>query len=235
MLISIITINLNNLKGLIKTFESVINQSNKDYQFIVIDGGSTDGSIDYIKKNESFFSYWISEPDKGVYHAMNKGLEKAEGDFCIFLNSGDRFYSNYILSEVSNLIQSNYDLVYGLIAWDHQSDLWNPKEGYKPFEITTDSPIPHQGSFFKTSTLKEYGGYNENYKIISDWCVMFDYIVSKKSLKKISLIISQCEKQGISVLNFNNNKKERLDFLFKNHFKLLIISILFRVKQIILK
>ena len=87
--LSIITINLNNAEGLRKTIPSVISQTYCDFEYIVIDGGSTDGSVDVIKKYADKLSYWVSEPDAGIYNAMNKGIRKAGGEYCQFLNSGD--------------------------------------------------------------------------------------------------------------------------------------------------
>ena len=89
MQLSIITINRNNKTGLEKTIYSVVNQNYKDYEYIVIDGDSSDGSLEVIKRNEKYFSYWVSEPDSGVYQAMNKGIDRANGEYCLFLNSGD--------------------------------------------------------------------------------------------------------------------------------------------------
>ncbi len=85
---SVITINYNNKEGLTHTLNSVINQSCKDYKSIIIDGQSTDGCVDAIKEYTSHITYWVSEKDKGVYHAMNKGIAKAHGEYCIFMNSG---------------------------------------------------------------------------------------------------------------------------------------------------
>jgi len=84
MQLSIITINLNNASGLEKTIQSVISQTNKDFEYIVIDGASTDGSVEVIKKYSSGINYWVSEPDTGIYNAMNKGIRKAQGDYCYF-------------------------------------------------------------------------------------------------------------------------------------------------------
>lgn len=89
MLISIITINYNNSIGLADTIRSVISQIDANYEYIVIDGGSTDDSVKVIKQYEDKLSYWVSERDRGIYHAMNKGIEQATGDYCLFLNSGD--------------------------------------------------------------------------------------------------------------------------------------------------
>ena len=100
MRFSIITINFNNKDGLRRTINSVLCQTCTDYEFIIIDGGSTDGSVEVIKENERKITYWVSEKDKGVYHAMNKGVAQAHGDYCVFMNSGDCFHSPDALSSV---------------------------------------------------------------------------------------------------------------------------------------
>ena len=92
--LSIITINYNNLEGLKRTVESVINQTSKEFEYIVIDGGSNDGSGAYIESKSEHIDYWVSEPDKGIYNAMNKGIAKASGEYLLFLNSGDHLFSN---------------------------------------------------------------------------------------------------------------------------------------------
>ena len=89
--ISIITINYNNCEGLRRTIESVVNQTCRDFEYIIIDGGSTDGSVDVIKRYADNIDYWVSEPDKGIYNAMNKGIRMATGDYVQILNSGDMF------------------------------------------------------------------------------------------------------------------------------------------------
>ena len=88
---SIITINYNNEEGLRHTIESIVCQTYTDFEFIIIDGGSTDGSVDVIKEYAEHIAYWVSEKDNGRYNAMNKGVCQAKGDYCIFMNSGDCF------------------------------------------------------------------------------------------------------------------------------------------------
>ena len=100
MKLSIITINLNNKEGLQKTIESIVNQTFRDYEFIIIDGGSNDGSIDVIELYKENITYWISEPDKGIYNAMNKGISIAKGEYYYFLNTGDRLISNDVLEKI---------------------------------------------------------------------------------------------------------------------------------------
>ena len=98
MKLSIITVNLNNLEGLKKTYESVVCQTFTDYEWLVIDGGSTDGSREFIEQHQDKFAYWCSEPDKGIYNAMNKGIVKAKGEYLNFMNSGDCFASSFVVA-----------------------------------------------------------------------------------------------------------------------------------------
>ena len=100
MRFSIITINFNHADGLENTIQSVINQTCHDYEFIIIDGGSSDGSVDVIRKYKENINNWVSEPDGGIFPAMNKGTRQAHGDYCIYMNSGDTFYDNRVLEKV---------------------------------------------------------------------------------------------------------------------------------------
>ena len=101
MILSVITINYNNAEGLNRTIQSIDTQTWKEFEYIVIDGASNDGSIDVIKRFESIIDLWISEPDTGVFNAMNKGIKKAKGDYLLFLNSGD-----FLVDKEPKIIQS---------------------------------------------------------------------------------------------------------------------------------
>ena len=94
---SIITVNYNDAQGLEDTIKSVVSQTYNDYEFIIIDGGSTDDSKYIIEENQSQIDYWVSEPDKGIFNAMNKGILASKGDYLIFMNSGDCFYNEKVL------------------------------------------------------------------------------------------------------------------------------------------
>jgi len=107
--LSIITVNLNNAEGLRKTIESVVTQTFTDFEYIIIDGGSTDGSVEIIKLYADKITYWVSEPDKGIYNGMNKGIMVAKGEYCQFLNSGDWLVNENVLKEVF----ADVDIVYG--------------------------------------------------------------------------------------------------------------------------
>ena len=112
---TIITINFNNSAELRQTIESVLGQTMKDFEYIVIDGGATDGSVEVIKDYADHIDYWVSEPDKGVYNAMNKGLGKAHGEYVNFMNSGDTFHSPNVLEEVDRQI-GDADILFGNVC-----------------------------------------------------------------------------------------------------------------------
>lgn len=119
-LITVITVVYNGEKYLEETILSVINQSYENIEYIIIDGGSTDGTLDIIKKYEDKIAYWVSEKDKGIYDAMNKGIKTATGEWLNFMNAGDHFYSRDILAKLfDNLNQDEYDLIYSDILFSN--------------------------------------------------------------------------------------------------------------------
>lgn len=170
MKLSIITINLNNKDGLQNTIDSVVSQTFKDFEWIVLDGGSTDGCKELIEKYADKFSYWVSEPDKGIYNAMNKGIRHAHGEYCLFLNSGDYFVDGEVLDKVF-AVDFDEDVVYGCVG--------NMCDGFvkrkdSPKEVTlhtlVKSTILHSGnSFIRRDAFDKWGLYDENLKIVSDW------------------------------------------------------------------
>ena len=115
--VSIITVNYNNNEGLQKTFDSVFAQTYVDFDYLVIDGGSNDGSRELIESNKDKLAYWLSEKDRGIYDAMNKGIDNAKGEYLLFLNSGDYLYNKDVLREVAES-GLDADIVYGDIIWD---------------------------------------------------------------------------------------------------------------------
>jgi glycosyltransferase involved in cell wall biosynthesis len=115
--LSIITINYNNVKGLEKTINSVVNQSYNDFEYIIIDGGSTDGSVDIIKKHENKIVFWVSEPDNGIYDALNKGVKHSNGEYLLFLNGDDCLIDDAILQKISYHLEFK-DLIYFDIYFD---------------------------------------------------------------------------------------------------------------------
>jgi glycosyltransferase involved in cell wall biosynthesis len=206
--ISIITVNYNDKIGLKKTIESVVKQTFVDYEFIIIDGGSTDGSREIIEEYADRISYWVSEPDKGIYNAMNKGIRSATGYFVLFLNSGDIFYDNKVLSEIDSLIGIDFDIYYGdIIVKKQNSQRLKKYPDELSFSYFYTNALCHQSCFIKRELFYEHFFYNEDYKIYSDG-EFFMYTICCKNVpyKHIDLTISIYDFTGIS----SNPKFEKL-------------------------
>ena len=205
MKLSIITINYNNKDGLEKTIKSVICQSFKDYEYIIIDGGSTDGSVEVIEKYKANINYWVSEKDNGIYHAMNKGVKVANGDYCLFMNSSDTIYKNTTLQEAFGL-DFKEDIIYGHFM--SEGKLRVPVEKITMLNLLTHT-LGHQSTFIKRSLLNK-NPYDENLKIVSDWKFFFqELIFNNVSYRRIDTIIADFDTNGVSMNNQDKLKKER--------------------------
>lgn len=183
MKLSIITINYNNAEGLRKTLASVASQTYRNIEHIIVDGGSTDESVDIIRKYESsnrssvhpLTIIWSSEPDNGIYNAINKGIRKATGDYVQILNSGDLLASNDIIERImAKLKDNNYpEMLYGnAVDVDNGKRLSShgPRIEYSLLSLYR-ATYPHDSTFFKRElfSAERYGLYDENLKIVSDW------------------------------------------------------------------
>ncbi len=170
MKISIVTINLNNLNGLKNTLTSVANQGYDNIEYIVIDGASIDGSVDTIKANQTNITSWLSEPDSGIYNAMNKGIEIATGDYLLFLNSGDILYNESVIAEFVKVAQEKKDLYSGTIAFDkHDRRNYEQAPEKLTFGFFFENTLRHPCTFIKRTLFEQFGTYNEANKIVSDW------------------------------------------------------------------
>ncbi|MFV5692442.1 glycosyltransferase family 2 protein [Flavobacterium sp. LT1R49] len=167
--LSIITINYNNLEGLKRTVESVVNQTWKEFEYIVIDGSSTDGSAAYLESQSDIIDYWVSEPDNGIYNAMNKGFMKATGEYLLFLNSGDHFYSDNVLQKNHKFLVEK-DLVYfNLNFVDKANSRISKYPERLAFSHFIHGSLPHPATFIKKQLFEIVGPYDEGFEIISDW------------------------------------------------------------------
>lgn len=217
--LSIITVCYNNKDGLKKTIDSVRNQTFKDYEFIIIDGGSNDGSKDVIEANKDLFSFWCSESDGGIYQGMNKGIDHATGEYCLFLNSGDVLLNNSVLANVFNI---NYaeNILYGnviRIVGNKKQHIRYPKQLTFYDFYKTSAAIHHQATFFKRDLFCKYGLYDETSYMNADWRFYFKTIVqNNESTRYLNKTISVCDGTGTS--NSINRKLEKFqaDIDFKN-------------------
>ena len=187
MKLSIITVNLNNRDGLQKTIDSVVSQTFKDFEWIVIDGGSTDGSKELIEQYADHFAYWVSEPDKGIYNAMNKGIKVAKGEYLQFLNSGDWLWEETTLQKVFSE-KNDEDIIYGdCIEADGERSIFPEK--FDTLFLYRGN-INHQASFSKASLFQNQL-YSEDYRIASDWELLLrEVLFGNATYHKVDIIVS---------------------------------------------
>lgn len=224
--LSIITINRNNVVGLRKTMESVFSQIYRDFEYIVVDGASDDGSVEVVKEFEQkmnpslqggdgvgFFT-WISEPDTGIYNAMNKGIKKAAGVYCLFLNSGDFLITPDVLERVfaqqidADIINARCNVSdNGKVTW---TSPYLPQVSLKDLYFVG---LPHQSTFIRRSLFEKYGLYREDFRYNSD--IDFWYK---------SIILGDATTQGVDVVTTDYNldgqsSKDALTDVYKKEMK----------------
>ncbi|MFP4514864.1 MAG: glycosyltransferase family 2 protein [Parcubacteria group bacterium] len=209
VLITIITVCLNSEKYIEETIKSVINQDYKNIEYIIVDGGSTDKTLDIIKKYEKYINKWISEPDKGIYDAMNKGIDMANGELIAFLNSDDYYFSNALKEISKKYKETKADVITGKLA------LIN-KKGHILKIINKDSSkmksnnfsISHPSSFIKTKLMKKYK-FDTNYTIAADYKFLFILFLKKYKFININYVIAAFREGGISSF-WLKRKKEKI-------------------------
>ncbi len=212
MKISIITITYNSEETLEDTIKSVISQSYKNIEYIIIDGGSTDGTMDIVNKYKDFISTIVSEPDKGIYDAMNKGVERATGDLVGILNSDDFYANDTVLQNIANKIGKNdgiyADLVYvDRVNTDKIIRYWKSKE-YKEGSFLKGWMPPHPTFFIRKEIYNKYGNYNLSLKSAADYELMLRLIHKEKiSITYLPEIITKMRVGGQSNASLSNRLK----------------------------
>ena len=205
MKLSIITVNYNDSKGLERTINSVISQSFHDYEFIIIDGGSTDDSVDVIRKYGQYIDYWVSEPDGGIYPGMNKGLRQAKGEYVNFMNGGDCYHSADVLEKIFAL-DTDADIITGIHS---ENGLRNVGKGGVTMLDLYKWAIDHQASFIRREVAQRHP-YDEKYRIVSDWKFFIEALVLDNcTFYYTDTIVVDVDMEGISNTNFELDKKER--------------------------
>jgi len=209
MKISVITVNYNNLSGLKRTLPSVFAQTYTGYELIVVDGGSTDGSKEYIQSQERI-DQWVSEPDKGVYNAMNKAVKMAHGEYCIFMNSGDCFFTADVLETVVPKLQGK-DFYTGCSTFIDGRETYTC---YSPQKMEVDfllvNSLNHQATFNRTDFLKE-NPYNESYRITADWGLFTRmWLQDLCTYECLPYMVAIYYMDGMSSVNKESANKERI-------------------------
>ncbi len=208
--ITVVTVCFNAAKTLEKTIQSVINQTYNNIEYIIIDGASTDGTLDIIKKYEDRISYWKSEPDKGIYDAMNKGIKLATGDYIAFMNAGDKYYDNNVVADIFyNCSFGNNCVVYG--KWYNKRKKTVRLKQPRPFWEHTgfrNMGFSHQATFVSTSYAKKRM-FDLNYKLVADynmiWCL---YYSDKLNFINSNSSICIMDEEGFTEKHFKEQIKE---------------------------
>ena len=206
--ITVITVTYNAEKYLRQTIESVINQTYGNIEYIIIDGGSTDGTADIIREYEEHISYWISEPDDGIYDAMNKGIEAASGDWINFMNAGDSFYNQNVLENI-NFISTEYDLIAGRELIKQENGSFVEFEMLGLDFVNKGNFCRHQALFIRSSLMKKYK-YDTQFRIGADYDFMLKCYMNGYKFKFIDEIVDVFIDGGVSASDSTTGSIEAL-------------------------
>jgi glycosyltransferase involved in cell wall biosynthesis len=222
MRLTIVTINLNNASGLEKTLKSVMSQTFKEFEYVVIDGASTDGSVDVIKKYETGFTClkWLSEPDQGIYNAMNKGVRMASGDYIQILNSADCLAAPDVTERMLYALEklASPSIIYGnmikcFLDGRRMTDKCFAGERVTMLGLFT-STLNHNPAYIRRDLFEKYGFYDETLKIVSDWKWYLQAIVfGDETPQYVDIDVTLFDMTGISETNKDLDKEERKQVL----------------------
>ena len=230
-LITVVTVVFNGEKTLEETIQSVINQTYPNVEYIIIDGGSTDGTIDIIRKYEDAIDYWASEPDKGIYDAMNKGIILISGRWVYFLNSGDLIFDYNVFKDIFMNMSNDCDFIYGNVFMKPVSN--KIYDGFFNSYKLMLKNISHQAAFYRKKLFTKYGFYNTKYYSYSDH--EFNLKIFKNSKKKyIERVIAIYDEQGYSSKNIDHKFLDDLSFIIKENLGLRFF-ILYKIRRFIVK
>ena len=223
MVLTIITINRNNAAGLEKTMQSVLSQTRTDFEYVVVDGASTDDSVDVIKRLVPAFGdrlRWVSEPDKGIYNAMNKGIGMATGEYVEILNSGDSLAAPDVVEKMYAALEKegHPSILYGNMLKDFPDGRIHRDKGFAGEDITLLSlyigTLNHSPAYIRRSLFDKYGPYDESLKIDSDWKWYLQAIVfGEEKPVYVDIDVTLFDMTGISETNTALTKAERKQVL----------------------
>lgn len=200
---------------------SVFSQTFANYEYIIIDGSSTDGSFDLIKSSANKIDYWVSEKDTGIYNAMNKGVNLSTGEYLLFLNSGDFLVSPDVLSDSERFL-SGEDIIYFDLCIQENNKTWvKSYPGVLSLEYFTTDTLPHPASFIRKDILTATKRFREDLRIVSDWAFFVDAIfLLDAKYKHVNSVLSNFNLDGVSSLSSNIDfikEEKRKHFSSINH------------------
>ena len=242
-MISIITVNYNDANGLEETIKSVMAQTYRDYEHIVVDGDSSDGSKEIIDKYRDKLSWAVSEPDNGIYHAMNKGIRASKGKYLLFLNSGDTLYNENVLDKTVEKLKPDHRIYYGdvLRIFENGTSKIKTYPNELSFGFFVDSALAHQSVFIDRTLFDEISFYDESYKVLADWELLIRAIcVHHIPYKHMGIIVARYDMTGISsqpegkkIMLEERNRcyHEHFRLFWKDYRELMNYRLIFRSKQ----
>ncbi len=223
MTLSIITINRNNVSGLERTFRSINSQTSTDFEYVVVDGGSTDESVEAIERLAAHLGdrmKWVSEPDKGIYDAMNKGISMATGDYVQFLNSGDCLAGSDVTARMLQALEASGrpSILYGNMVKEMPDGKRMRDVGFAGKEITLldffIGTLNHSSAYIKRDLFDKYGLYDDSLKIASDWKWYLKAIVlGEEKPVYTDIDVTLFDMTGISETNKELARQERMKVL----------------------
>lgn len=216
--LSIITVNLNNKDGLKKTLASVSSQTCRDFEYIVVDGASTDGSTEIISENSQQITRWLSEKDRGIYDAMNKGIQLSEGEYCLFMNAGDTFLEKDSLEKALEQMAKNpADIISYSVIYDyghrHYEHAPPKKINFGHFFI---GGLHHQGTLIRRELFNKIGLYDTSFRIAADWAFFVTAIFKNNATVSLHQFpLTRFDTTGITMSQAGKerNNQERTAFL----------------------
>jgi len=208
--LSIITINYNNAEGLERTIESVLRQTYKDFEFIIIDGASSDGSFKLIETHKEKLAYFVSEKDTGIYNAMNKGIRASSGKYLLFLNSGDRLSQSSALEDFIHHPKFVGDIIYGDYKFDEGAKVY--ADELSPIYFMRTS-LPHQSSLFKKEVFENMGLYDETYSMGGDRAFFIKCYMSEQfKFTHVNYFLTYFDREGVSNSEEHRIRKREEDY-----------------------
>lgn len=215
-LISVVTVVLNGGQTLERCIKSVISQTYPSIEYIVVDGGSKDGTMDIIKQYDKAIDYWVSEKDNGLYHAMNKAVLFCTGDYILYLNADDELNNSQTMEKVVNNVTNDIDIFYGniLVEDKYCEEYIQVGREYLLKDIKMEKKPPHPAFFVRSSLLKE-NPFNEKYRICSDYDLMCRLFMKNLKMKYINETVSIFHTGGLSSRLFRANR-ENIGIVYLN-------------------
>lgn len=215
-MLTVITVVRNDRDGLSRTIRSIAGHKRSDIEYVVIDGASSDGTLELIMDHEELIDLWISEPDSGIYDAMNKGIARSSGEYLLFLNAGDELVAD--LDQLSDILADGYAMVYGKANMIRPDGILSYVKG-KPLrsigKLVRGTPLCHQAILYKRDAI---GLYDTRYRIIADRVLTYE-LVKRYGLERtrfVDLAIANYYEGGFSRQHVREWKREELAFLIQH-------------------